>query len=96
VAPHFQISVYHEDGVFDRGPTLDDARGARAIAAFIQRPERAAAIRGGLAHFSGLPLVDLRGDAAVVTSSERYLLTVMRYIELNPVRAISAAETTPR
>jgi hypothetical protein len=37
VAPHFQISVYHEDGVFDRGPTLEDARGARAIAAFIQR-----------------------------------------------------------
>lgn len=72
-AADYTISVYHEDGVFDRGPTLDGARGAKEIAAFIQRPEHAAAIRGGLAHFSGLPLVDLRGDAAVVTS---YLMIV--------------------
>ncbi|MEF2070339.1 nuclear transport factor 2 family protein [Consotaella aegiceratis] len=61
-------SVYREDGVFDRGPTLDGARGAEDIAAFIQRPEHDAARRGGLAHFTGLPLVDLRGDHAVVTS----------------------------
>ena len=69
----YTTSVYCENGVFDRGPTLDGAEGAKAIAAFIQRPEHDEAICGGLAHFSGLPLVDLRGDTAIVTS---YLMIV--------------------
>ncbi|ASK33277.1 hypothetical protein CEK62_02175 [Alcanivorax sp. N3-2A] len=72
-AAGYTRSVYRESGVFDRGPTLDGARGAEQIAAFIQRPEHGEAIRGGLAHFTGLPLIDLRGDAAVVTS---YLMIV--------------------
>lgn len=65
--------VYREDGIFDRGPTLDGAKGVRDIAAFIQRPEHKEAIHGGLAHFAGLPLINLRGDAATVTS---YLMIV--------------------
>lgn len=69
----YTSSVYLDDGVFDRGPTLDGARGAKAIAAFIQRSEHDEAIRDGLAHFAGLPLIDLRGDAAIVTS---YLMIV--------------------
>jgi hypothetical protein len=69
----YTSSVYVENGVFDRGPTLDGAEGAKAIAAFIQRPEHDEAIRSGLAHFAGLPLVDLRGDTAIVTS---YLMIV--------------------
>ncbi|SDU95296.1 nuclear transport factor 2 family protein [Pseudomonas mucidolens] len=69
----YTLSVYQEDGVFDRGPTLDGAHGAKEIAAFIQRPEHEAAIRGGLAHFTGLPLIDLRADQAIVTS---YLMIV--------------------
>lgn len=64
----YTMSVYRDDGAFDRGPELDGARGAKAIAAFIQRPEHLAAIRGGLAHFGGLPMVDLRGDVATATS----------------------------
>jgi hypothetical protein len=72
-AADYTLSVYREDGVFDRGPTPDGAEGARQIAAFIQRPEHHAAIRGGLAHFTGLPLIDLRGDVAFVTS---YLMIV--------------------
>ncbi|MFC7556320.1 nuclear transport factor 2 family protein [Pseudoroseomonas wenyumeiae] len=64
----YTLSVYSEDGIFDRGPTLDGAKGAKDIAAFIERPEHDEAIAGGLAHFVGLPLVDLRGDVAVVTS----------------------------
>lgn len=72
-AADYTISVYSENGVFDRGPTLDGAKGEKEIAAFIQRPEHEEAIRGGLAHFTGLPLIDLRGDAAVVTS---YLMIV--------------------
>lgn len=71
-AADYTMSVYREDGIFDRGP-LDGARGARDIAAFIQRPEHEEAIGGGLAHVTGLPLVNLRGDTAVVTS---YLLIV--------------------
>lgn len=67
------MSVYPENGVFDRGLGLDGAKGVHAIAAFIQRPEHHEAIRGGLAHFTGLPLIDLRGDVAIVTS---YLLIV--------------------
>ncbi|SFB65152.1 SnoaL-like domain-containing protein [Rhizobium sp. NFR07] len=66
-------NVYRDDGVFDRGPTLDGAKGASEIAAFIERPEHHEAINRGLAHFVSLPLVDLRGDFAVVTS---YLLII--------------------
>ena len=72
-AADYTRTVYDEDGVFDRGPTLDGASGAEEIAAFIQRPEHEKAIRGGLAHFTGLPLIDLRHDVAVVTS---YLMIV--------------------
>ena len=61
-------SVYLDDGVFDRGPTLEGARGVDAIAGFTLKPEHEDAIRGGLAHFVSLPLIDLRGDEAFVTS----------------------------
>ncbi|HEY0207786.1 nuclear transport factor 2 family protein [Acerihabitans sp.] len=64
----YTASVYTEDGVFNRGEGLDGAKGVNAIAAFILRPEHEEAIKGGLAHFAGLPLIDLRGDTAVVTS----------------------------
>lgn len=64
----YTASVYTEDGVFNRGAGLDGAQGVEAIAAFILRPEHEEAIKGGLAHFAGLPLIDLRGDTAVVTS----------------------------
>lgn len=69
----YTLSVYDENGVFDRGPALDGATGAADIASFIQRPEHAQAIESGLAHFAGLPLIDLRGDSAVVTS---YLMII--------------------
>lgn len=67
----YTASVYTQDGVFNRGEGLDGAKGVEAIAAFILRPAHEEAIRGGLAHFAGLPLIDLRGNTAVVTS---YLL----------------------
>src|SRR5258707_4866025 len=65
----YASSVYLEDGVFDRGPTLDGATGVENIAAFTLRPAHEQAIRDGLAHFAGLPLIDLDGDRAVVTSA---------------------------
>ncbi len=61
-------SVYLDDGVFDRGPGLEGARGVDAIASFTLKPEHEEAIRGGLAHFVSLPLIDLRGAEAFVTS----------------------------
>src|SRR5216684_8346036 len=69
----YTSSVYLEDGVFDRGPTLDGATGVENIAAFTLRPAHEQAIRDGLAHFAGLPLIDLDGDRAVVTS---YLMII--------------------
>jgi len=64
----YTACVYMEDGVFDRGAGLDGAKGVDEIAAFILRPAHEEAIKSGLAHFAGLPLIDLRGDKAVVTS----------------------------
>ncbi|TCL02814.1 nuclear transport factor 2 family protein [Sodalis ligni] len=64
----YTAAVYMEDGVFNRGEGLDGAKGVEAIAAFILRQAHEEAIKGGLAHFAGLPLIDLRGDKAIVTS----------------------------
>jgi hypothetical protein len=44
------------------------ARGNDEIGAMVERPEHQAAIAGGLAHFGGLPRIDINGDTAVVTS----------------------------
>lgn len=52
----YTSSVYVENGVFDRGPTLDGAEGAKAIAAFIQRPEHDEAIRSGSLILPACPL----------------------------------------
>jgi len=67
-AANYTREVYVEDGVFDRGPKLEGARGVDAIASFTLKPEHKEAIQLGLAHFTGLPLVDLRDDEAIVTS----------------------------
>ena len=67
-AANYTREVYVEDGVFDRGPKLEGAYGVDAIASFTLKPEHKEAIQGGLAHFAGLPLIDLRGDQAIVTS----------------------------
>jgi SnoaL-like domain len=60
-AANYTREVYTEDGVFDRGPKLEGAKGVDAIASFTLKPEHKVAIQGGLAHFAGLPLIDLRG-----------------------------------
>lgn len=64
----YTAAVYMEEGTFNRGEELDGAKGVDAIAAFILRPEHEEAIKSGLAHFTGLPLIDLRGNKAIVTS----------------------------
>src|SRR5260370_2373519 len=60
--------VYLPDGVFDRGPNLEGAQGVEAIAAFTLKPAHQQAIHLGSPHFGSLPLIDLRGDHAIVTS----------------------------
>lgn len=67
-ADYYTAAVYAEDGVFDRGANLPGAIGNKAIAAIVKSASHQAAIAGGLAHFAGLPYVELDGDEAVVTS----------------------------
>jgi hypothetical protein len=67
-ADYYTNAVYTEDGTFDRGEDLDGAVGNKAIGAFTLTPAHQQAIQGGLAHFAGLPHIELDGDAAYVTS----------------------------
>jgi hypothetical protein len=60
-------SIFVEDAVLDLGGTKT-ASGNQAISEMPQKPEHHRAIRGGLAHFAGLPHVTIDGDRAVVTS----------------------------
>jgi len=66
-ADHYARAVYADDGVFDRGP-LPGGKSNEAIAASLKEPAHAVAINGGLAHFCGLPYIELDGDKAAVTS----------------------------
>ena len=67
-AAAYAEAVYTEDGVFDRGPGLSGATGNKAIGANLKSTGHQAAIAGGLAHFTGLPLVTIDGKRAVVIS----------------------------
>jgi hypothetical protein len=60
-------SLFADDGVLDLGGAKT-ASGNEAISDLSQRPAHQEAIRGGLAHFAGLPHVMIDGDHAVVTS----------------------------
>lgn len=66
-ADYFTRAVYVEDGSIDLGGGKG-AAGNEAVAAIMRTPEHQAAIAGGLAHFAGLPRIDIDGDTAVVTS----------------------------
>ena len=66
-ADYFTRAVYVADGELDLGRGKATA-GNEAIAAVTKTPAHQAAIAGGLAHFAGLPRIELDGDRAVVTS----------------------------
>jgi len=74
-------SIFAEDGVLDLGGDKT-ASGNDAISDMSQRPAHQAAIRGGLAHFAGLPHVALDGDRALVTS---YLQILSPHPSAEPV-----------
>ena len=66
-ADYYTKWSFVEDGVIDLGGGKG-ASGNEKIAAGQQSPGHLAAIAGGLAHFAGLPRVELNGDEAVATS----------------------------
>ena len=66
-ADYFTRTAYTEDGVIDLGGGKG-ATGNERIAAMTKEPGHQAAIAGGLAHFAGLPRIEIEGDTAVVTS----------------------------
>src|SRR5260221_12049781 len=67
-AANYTRAAYTEDGVFDRGPKLEGAKRVDAIASFTLKPDHKEAIQSGLAHFTGPPLIYLRGNDAIITS----------------------------
>jgi hypothetical protein len=64
----FAASYWIEDGVFDRGVGLNGAKGKATMAAGLAAPGFRQAMREGIAHFAGLPHIELDGDKAAVTS----------------------------
>ena len=66
-ADYFTRQVYTDDGVIDLGGGKA-ASGNDEVAAMVKTPGHQAAIAGGLAHFCGLPRIDIDGDSATVTS----------------------------
>ena len=66
-ADYYTKWSFTEDGVIDLGGGKG-ATGNEKIAAGQQSPGHIAAIAGGLAHFAGLPRIELNGDEAVATS----------------------------
>jgi hypothetical protein len=66
-ADYFTRSVYTDDGVIDLGGGKG-ASGNEKIAGMVNEPGHQAAITGGLAHFAGLPRIEIDGDRAIVTS----------------------------
>jgi hypothetical protein len=64
--PYIQ-SIFVDDATLDLGGAKR-ADGNQAISQIVTRPEHGQAIKGGLAHFAGLPHVTIEGDRAVVTS----------------------------
>jgi hypothetical protein len=66
-ADYFTRAAYTADGAIDLGGGKG-AEGNEAVAAIAKTPGHQAAIAGGLAHFCGLPVIDIDGDSATVTS----------------------------
>jgi hypothetical protein len=66
-ADYYTRAIYLEDGEIDLGGGKTRS-GNEAIGASQSSAGHMAAVAGGLAHFAGLPRIDLHGDEAVVTS----------------------------
>lgn len=67
-AGDYTVTVYTEDGVFDRGAQFPRPTGPAAIAATSTSAGHHRAIEEGIAHFAGLPYVRVTGDTAFAIS----------------------------
>ena len=79
-ADYFTRQVFTDDGVIDLGGGKT-ASGNEEVAAMVKTPGHQAAIAGGLAHFCGLPRIDIDGDSATVTS---YLQIITPHPDAEP------------
>lgn len=61
-------NAWTEDGTFDRGAEFGGPQRQSTNAGGIDNPEHMRAISQGLAHFSGLPYVQITGDTAFAIS----------------------------
>jgi hypothetical protein len=84
-ATHFTAAYWVEDGEFDRGAGLSGLKGKAAMSSGPSQGFREA-MRQGIAHFAGLPHIELAGDKATVTS---YLQIVMPNDQGEPVELSS-------
>ena len=66
-ADYYTRVIYAEDGALDLGRGAP-VTGNETIAAITRTPGHQAAIAGGLAHFAGLPKIEINGDKATVIS----------------------------
>ena len=66
-ADYFSRAAYIAEGMIDLGGGKT-AEGNETVAAMVKTPGHQAAIAGGLAHFAGLPLVEIDGDSATAFS----------------------------
>ena len=66
-ADYFARTVYTPDGMIDLGGGKI-ADSSDAAGAMMKTPGHQAAIAGGLAHFCGLPVIEIDDDRATVTS----------------------------
>jgi hypothetical protein len=66
-ADYYTRVVYVEEGELDLGRG-EPVTGNESIAAITKTAPHQAAIAGGLAHFAGLPRIELEGDSATVVS----------------------------
>src|SRR6516165_10408420 len=66
-ADYYTRVVYVEEGELDLGRG-EPVTGNESIAAITKTAPHQAAIAGGLAHFAGLPKIEIEGDSATVIS----------------------------
>src|SRR6476620_994658 len=71
-ADYYTRAVYTDDGALDLGRGAP-VTGNETIAGITRTSGHQAAIAGGLAHFAGLPKIEINGDNATVISNLQIL-----------------------
>jgi hypothetical protein len=77
------------DGIFDRGGVLGAEHGREQIGSLVETQAHRDAIKGGMAHISGLPYITIDGDRAVVI---HYLQIIVPEKHLDPIKVPNHGE----